>query len=103
METSADPHLLNLVETTHPATQNPTVQAGNPSLTLTPVSLPTFSNYAHHLWLSFSVHEHLNTQRGIAEYTSYVVVKVACGMPKSLVAPLKTHLLLLPYSQRTSI
>lgn len=48
---------------------------------------PTFVDYAHHLWLSFSVHEYLNNQRGIAEYTSYAAVtNGSCGMPDTEVS-----------------
>lgn len=45
--------------------------AFDPTATLSPVPPTSFSDYSHLLWLSFSVHEHLNIQRGLPEFTTY--------------------------------
>lgn len=49
--------------------------------------LPNYANYAHHLWLSFSVHQHLNALQGVAEYTTYAkVTESSGGMPANEVS-----------------
>lgn len=65
-----------------PETQLPPSNVGTVPLPNTPANPPSFPDFANFLWLSFSVHQQINSERGSSEYTTYGGITVSsCGMP----------------------
>lgn len=71
-----------------PTLQHTSVQQAS----LSAVTPPNYLEFAHHLWLTYSVHELLNSEQGLPEFASYGGNNLhASGMPESEIFEYHTY------------
>lgn len=77
-------------QSTHP--QQTPVSATGPTTPLLTVHETSFADYSHLLWLTFSVHEQLNVQRGVPKYSKYGLSPLyTAGTPASEIHKFQTY------------